>query len=104
MKKGIKIGIGIIFAVALLIVVIFITQVGGAEISEGTYKIKDCPEYPDAYLVVEDGKLQFFNIDFNEIYQETQLENYKVMEERGVVVPLEKGQLEQVSDLNQMFV
>lgn len=34
MKKGIKIGIGIIFAVALLIVVIFITQVGGAEISE----------------------------------------------------------------------
>ena len=104
MKKGIKIGIGIIFAVALLIVVIFITQVGGTEISEGTYKIKDCPEYPDAYLVVEDGKLQFFNIDFNEIYQEAQLKNYKAMEERGVVVPLEKGQLEQVSDLNQMFV
>lgn len=54
--------------------------------------------------MVEDGKLQFFNIDFNEIYQEAQLKNYKAMEERGVVVPLEKGQLEQVSDLNQMFV
>ncbi|MBQ3513524.1 MAG: hypothetical protein IJA32_06975 [Lachnospiraceae bacterium] len=104
MKKGIKIGIGIILAVALLVAVGFVTKVGGAEITEGTYKIKDCPEYPDAYLVVEDGKLQFFNIDFNAIYQEAQLELYKTMEERGAVVPLTKEQLEQVSDLNQMYV
>lgn len=104
MKKGKKFGITIIFAVSLLMAVVFITKVGGAEITEGTYKIKDCPEYPDAYLVVEDGKLQFYNIDLNEIYQQAQLDTYKIMEDSGAVVPLTPEQLEQVSDLNQMFV
>lgn len=104
MKKGIKICIGIILAVVLLLSVVVITKTGGAEITEGTYKITDYAAYPDAYIVVKENKLQFYNIDLNAIYQEAQLEDYKEMQEHGLEFHITEQQLGKISDLNELFV
>lgn len=104
MKKFIKIGLGVFLAVALLVVVIVIGKVGGAQIAEGTYKIKECKDYPDAYISVEENKVQFHNIDLNAIYQEEQMKSYMSMVESGATSSITDEQLKEISDLNSLFV
>lgn len=100
----IKIGIGVICAALFLLAAVMITRVGGAKITEGTYRVINYEVYPDAYITVTKDALQFYNIDLNAIYQAAQMETYEQMKERGVTMGITDEQLEQISDLNRMFV
>jgi len=104
MKKGIKILIISIIVIGLLSAAIFISQSGGSEISEGTYYIENCEAYPDAYITVNNNEIQFHNIDLNALYREEQLENYNRLVEQGTIAKLSDSVLDQVSDLNYLFV
>ena len=104
MKKGIKILIISIIVIGLLSAAIFISRSGGSEISEGTYYIENCEAYPDAYITVNNNEIQFHNIDLNALYREEQLENYNRLVEQGTIAKLSDSVLDQVSDLNYLFV
>lgn len=64
--------------VIIVVLIVFIALTVGAirlfsdhtEVAEGTYEIKNNTKYPKAYLVVKDGKAQFFNIDLNALYKD----------------------------------
>jgi hypothetical protein len=90
-------------AVALLAVAIIFLKAGGSEISEGTYYVADCSDYPDAYIVVDENLVQFYNIDLNEIYLSAQMETYEKMVESGVEFNFTDG-VEEAANLNGMFV
>lgn len=104
MKKIIKFSIIGIVLIAILLAVIAISRIGGAEIAEGTYKITDYEAYPDAYIVVEENRVQFYNIDLNAIYREYQMDTYLNAKEQGLDIGMSKEELEPLSDLNEMFV
>lgn len=106
MKKLSKTVIGLIVIVILTVTVIFALGAGGSGPADGTYRVTNCENYPDAYIVV-DGKgknMRFYNIDLNAIYREDDLANYNKMVEKGFPVVIEGEELERLSDLNEMFV
>lgn len=37
-----------------------------SKVADGKYQIQNNETYPNAYILVEDGQAQFFNIDLNE--------------------------------------
>lgn len=104
MKKILKYGLIAVGAIALLIIVLFFTKVGGAKIAEGTYKVKDSRISSEAYIQVDGNKIQFYNIDLNQIYREAQLKDYSAMVAHGVGNELSEEQLDKLSDLNGLFV
>lgn len=104
MKKGIRISIISIIVIGLLLAAIFISKSGGSKISEGTYYIENCEAYPNAYITVSNNEIQFHNIDLNALYRKEQLENYNKLVERGTIAKLSDSVLNQVSDLNYLFV
>lgn len=104
MKTKLKIVVSIVVAIVILIATIMIVSIGGAEIAEGRYEIVGYDVYPDAYIMVEENSIQFYNIDLNAIYQEYQSDNYQKMIEAGIVSNVTEEQLENMSDLNAMFV
>lgn len=42
-------------------------------IADGKYMVVDCPEYPDAYIIVKNNSIQIYNIDVNAIYRMNRL-------------------------------
>lgn len=75
MKKKIK----IIAAVAAIAVISFwgIWYFSDhSKVKDGTYKIQNNTAYPDAYIVIDNGEAQFFNIDLNALYKDTIAEDY----------------------------
>ena len=105
MKKKIIILI-IIIALAAIGVGGYLILRNARTIPEGKYMIKNYAEYPDAYAIVSGKTIQFFNIDFNEMYREREL--YYVLtaqEERGVLdTGYTKEELIELSDLNRLVV
>lgn len=75
MKQKIKI-------IAVVIVIAIISAWGiwyfsdHSKVKDGTYQIQNNTTYPDAYIVVENGEAQFFNIDLNALYKDTIVEDY----------------------------
>ena len=104
MKKTLKSGIILVVAVALLAGVFLISRRGDGKIADGTYRVTNSETYPDAYIVVRRNEIQFYNIDLNALYQEYQRKNYEVWKEKGVGAKLTEEQMEQFSDLNEMYV
>lgn len=104
MKNKIIFFIGVILAIVLLVSVVLFCRIGGAEITEGKYKITDCKDYPDAYIEVENGTIQFYNIDLNAIYQNDQLEIYNNLINSGYINSLSEEQLLKAKDLNNLLV
>lgn len=104
MKKTAKISIGIIGAIIILAVIIAISGIGGGKIADGTYRVTNCEAYPDAYIVVEGNKVQFYNIDLNALYRDKQRKEFEGWMERGVGANMTEEQIERVSDLNALFV
>lgn len=104
MKNKIKSIVVAILAVLVMAGVFMFVNIGGAEISKGIYELVGYEEYPDAYIVVEDDTIQFFNIDLNAIYQQGQLDNYNKMIEKGFQSDFTNEQVKEYSDLNAMFV
>ena len=101
--------------IIILIIIIALADIGvggylilrnARTIPEGKYMIKNYAEYPDAYAIVSGKTIQFFNIDFNEMYREQEL--YYILtaqEERGVLdTGYTKEELIELSDLNRLVV
>ena len=104
MKKVTKIIIILVAAVVLFVAAFLISRAGGSKLANGTYHITNSEAYPDAYIVVDGNQIQFYNIDLNALYRDDQMENYRKLVERGSIPQLTEEQLEQVSDLNALFV
>lgn len=104
MKKKLKVGIILVAAVALLAGTFLLSRRGDGTIADGTYRVTNSQVYPDACIVVRGDAIQFYSIDLNALYQEYQRENYKEWEKRGVGAKLTDEEMEQFSDLNELFV
>lgn len=74
-------------------------------ITDGKYMAVDCPEYPDAYIIVKNNSIQIYNIDVNAIYRNEQVEAIrKICEDKESGIALTDEEIEELSDLNKMFV
>lgn len=74
-------------------------------IADGKYMVVDCPEYPDAYIIVKNNSIQIYNIDVNAIYRNEQVESIKkICEDKESGIVLTGEEIEKLSDLNKMFV
>lgn len=104
MNKYINAAIVVIVVAALLGVIIVTTGIGSGRMADGTYRITNCEAYPDAYLVVDGYRVQFFNIDLNALYQEKQRKDFQQWIERGIGASMTEEQIERASDLNNLFV
>ncbi len=103
MKGKIILIIGVVIAILVVAGILIFVNIGGAEISEGKYKLVGYEKYQDAYILVKDNTIQFFNIDLNDIYQQGQLDNYNKMVEKGFPSDFTDEQVKEYSDLNDMF-
>lgn len=104
MNRTLKIGIILVVAVVFLVGAFLISRRGDGQIADGTYKVTNSEAYPDAKITVCDNEIQFYNIDLNALYQEYQRKNYEEWEKRGVGARLTEEQIEQYSNLNEMYV
>lgn len=104
MKRNVKIGICIFSAIVFLVMILVISNMSRMQIAEGTYRVTNCDEYPDAYIVVNENNIQFYNIDLNMLYREEQIKDFQGWIEHGVGGELTEEQIEMASDLNEMFV
>lgn len=106
MKKITKTAIVLIVVVLLTVVAVVMIGTGGGHMADGTYRVTNCEAYPDAYIVVKrNGKnIQFYNIDLNDIYRESDLERYYKLVERELMPEIQDEELDKISDLNAMFV
>lgn len=106
MKKITKTAIILIVVVLLTVVAIVMIGTGGGHMADGTYRVTNCEAYPDAYIVVSrNGKdIQFYNIDLNDIYRESDIEKYHKIQEKGFLLDIQDEELDKLSDLNAMFV
>lgn len=72
----------IIVIIAMLVILIPIGIIVGVNLNSdnirnGKYYVKNCEEYPDAYIEIKAEKIYIHNIDLNALYQEKQLENLR---------------------------
>lgn len=104
MKRNVKICICSLAAIVFLMLVIVVGNASSGRIAEGTYRIRNCSEFPDAYIVVKGNKIQFYNIDLNKLYREEELKDFKAWIEHGIGVEMTQEQIEKASDLNELFV
>lgn len=108
MKRNVKTLIYFFSAIGLAIVILIITiavgNISSGKIADGTYRIRNCSEFPDAYIVVKGNKIQFYNIDLNKLYREEELKDFKGWIEHGIGVEMTQEQIEKASDLNELFV
>jgi len=93
-----------VIIVILLAVTLTANYIGGAEFTEGKYKIQDFAEYPDAYIEVKGNTIQFHDIDLNAIYREHQMSVYKDASAKGFLEVLDEEALKTASDFNARFV
>ena len=93
-----------VIIVILLAVTLTANYIGGAEFTEGKYKIQDFAEYPDAYIEVKGNTIQFYNIDLNAIYRDYQVAEYRKALTKGFPVKLDEEGIKKASDFNARFV
>lgn len=106
MKRKYIISIITVFLlVAVMIVILKFTRKQFNGIADGKYRVVDCPEYPDAYIQVKDNSIQIYNLDINSIYRLEQIEEIsKMRENEEIGIFLSDEEIEELSDLNRMFV
>ena len=104
-KKWIAFGIVAALLIAVLVIVLRFTKKQTKGIADGKYMVVDCPEYPDAYIIVKNNSIQIYNIDVNAIYRNEQVESIKkICEDKESGIVLTGEEIEKLSDLNKMFV
>lgn len=77
-----------------------------SQVKEGIYRSQNSSKYPNAYIVVEDGTAQFYNIDLNEMYKAEIVENYidyLVNYKEHVLSSSDKKEIKEAIDLNGQF-
>ncbi|MGN0374023.1 MAG: hypothetical protein ACI4EN_00865 [Butyrivibrio sp.] len=107
MKKRIFIILGAVILIAFPAVLYFSINIMGKNMSDGTYYVTDCEEFPEAYIVVKNGTLQFYNIDLNKIYREEQFNSIYDMQSNENLqfdTGYNREELWEMSDLNKMYV
>lgn len=57
-KKWIAFGIVAVLLIAVLVIVLRFTKKQTKGIADGKYMVVDCPEYPDAYIIVKNNSIQ----------------------------------------------
>lgn len=104
-KKWIAFGIVAALLIAVLVIVLRFTKKQTTGIADGKYMVVDCPEYPDAYIIVKNNSIRIYNIDVNAIYRNEQVESIKkICEDKESGIVLTGEEIEELSDLNKMFV
>ena len=104
-KKWIVFSMVAAFLVAVLVIVLRFTKKQTNGITDGKYMVVDCPEYPDAYIIVKNNSIRIYNIDVNAIYRNEQVESIKkICEDKESGIVLTGEEIEELSDLNKMFV
>ncbi|MCR5743750.1 MAG: hypothetical protein K6F92_08565 [Lachnospiraceae bacterium] len=73
-------------------------------IADGTYKIVDNDDYPDAYIEAKGGNIVFRNIDLNEIYKDKLINELNTLIDRGMIDDMSEEEKNRLSDLNGIFV
>lgn len=63
-KKWIAFGIVAALLIAVLVIVLRFTKKQTNGITDGKYMAVDCPEYPDAYIIVKNNSIQIKNSIF----------------------------------------
>lgn len=76
-KKWIAFGIVAALLIAVLVIVLRFTKKQTKGITDGKYMVVDCPEYPDAYIIVKNNSIRIYNIDVNAVYRNEQVESIK---------------------------
>lgn len=99
-----KVALVITGCVILLVLAAVVTYIGGAKMSNGVYKIEGSKDYPNAKIVVEDGNIQFYDIDLNAIYREKQLEEYNNVIKTQPSLAFSQENFQKFTDLNANFV
>ena len=104
--KKILYGAVVVVLAAILVAVIWLTRSGGSRIAEGTYRIRNCEKYPDAYIVVKEDTIQLFNFDLNAEYRDDIYSSAMKMKEKKFdqVKNLSDEELYELCDLNSLFV
>lgn len=69
MRKYLKIAAVIILFAMICVGVVWL-YINRTKVADGKYKIQDNSTYPNAYIIVEDGEAQFFNIELNAMYKD----------------------------------
>lgn len=106
MKKKILLVAAFILIILLPIVINLILKTSNSDITEGTYYAVDCEAFPDAYIEVKGQTIQFYNIDLNEIYGDSQFDviyQAQIREENPFDTGFTIEELKQMSDLNSAF-
>ena len=97
------------FVIVLIILVVpmilFLCFRDNSELKEGIYKVQESKEYPNAYILVENDSIQFFNIDLNALYKEEMVERYIFYQESeyGKLSDEEKNEIKASIDLNKLL-
>lgn len=106
MKKRILLVIGLILLITFPITICVIFRVSDSDMADGTYHVVDCETYPNAYIIVKGQTVQFYNIDLNATYGDSQFEEVYWMQTRKEA-PIDTGytieELKQMADLNVAF-
>ena len=109
MKKTVKKIAKVVITIAVIVFLVlfeiwFMSDHG--QVKEGTYYAVNSASYPEAYIVVQDGFVQFFNIDLNEMYKQQIVNRYITYMEghkERKLTEKEKKQIENAIDLNERF-
>jgi len=107
MKKKLKIIIALIIIAAIPIGIVVYLKLSSGNIDDGTYRIVDNGQFPDAYIVVKGKTIQLFNIDLNEFWRQKQYDRIVKLQnskELDFSTGLTEEQLWEAADLNAMFV
>ena len=105
MIKYVKIAVVVIFFAVICVGVVWL-YANRAKVANGKYKIQDNSTYPNAYIIVENGEAQFFNIDLNALYKDGIVENRIAYEEyfkKNKISSHDEQNLRDSIDLNKQF-
>lgn len=88
--------IGIV-VIALLLVLFFLITKDNSKLEDGIYRVQNNSQYPDAYIKVYGGSIQFCNINLDALYKNEMVIRYIYFQE-NVYGPLTDGEKKKIND------
>lgn len=106
-RKVLLIGLMVVLLVLIPVGILTFMRLSSGKIADGIYKIKDNPDYPNAYIKVSGDSFQVFNLDMNRYWQEKQLD-FILRMQNNENLEFDSGyteeELRNLSDLNKLYV
>lgn len=102
--KYVKIAVVVILFAMVCVGVVWL-YTNRTKVANGKYEIQNNSTYPDAYIIVEDGEAQFFNIDLNAMYKDDIVEDAIAYEKykKKKLSSYDEQNIEDSIDLNRQF-